>query len=178
MVVAANFCAWLTDEQGFDIPSSYRRGHNVFTNIGREWLKQIVVWATTGPDVAVDTRRFRWIGVGSGVYSEIVNVEQLASPLTVTSGPDTYLRVLGTRTEPTNFSVKYVTVFSGAGADFDHHGASVDVSEAGLYVDVHDGVGTGLDPTDEDNLLVAYKTFSTLTKLAAQTLTISWELRF
>lgn len=174
----SNFKAWLTEEDGTLVPGSERVGHNVFTLEGREWLKYIVALESLGPDVALDSRRFRWIGVGAGTQLEITSVEGLVSPLTITTGPDEYLRVLGTRTEPTNFSQKFTTVFTGASADFDHHGASVDVSEAGIFVDVHDGVGTLLDPSDSDNVPVAYKSFEPLTKAQAQTLTITWEFRF
>ena len=261
----ANFCAWLS-EGGLVVPGSLRRGHNVFTDTGREWVKQLVVWdplaipftgqfgaaanviagapggqkrvsgltgmsaasvgrylhiinsgdndgsflivtfidantvdvvdASPGTipdtnngfidwvetggigDTPVDGRRLRWIGVGDGYLSEITSVNGLAGPLTLATGPDEYIRQLGTKTSPTDYSVLYTTVFTGASADLDHHGTSVDVSEAGIFADVHDGVGTLLDPSLGTHAPVAYKSFAALTKLQAQTLTLTWEFRF
>ena len=177
MLVESNFCAWLS-EGGRIVPGSERRGHNVITDAGREWLSQISVWDSFSPDVPVDERRFRWIGVGGGYQSEILSVVALVSPLTLTTGPDEYIRVLGTKSAPVQTSVKFTTVFTGASADLDHHGATVDVSEAGIFVDIHDGAGTLLDPTVGTNVPAAYKAFTALTKAQAQDLTITWEFRF
>ena len=177
MYPVSNFSLWLT-ENGRYVPGSRRVGHNVFTDTGREWLRQLVVWDTFGPDVAVDARRLRWIGVGSGNLAELTSVGALDSPLTITTGPSEYIRVLGTRTETTNFSVRYETIFDGMSMDFDHHGASVDISEMGLFADVHDGGGTLLSPSVATHAPVAYKSFDPVTKTTTQTLTILWELRF
>lgn len=182
-VIESNFSAWITDEFGLIVPGSIRKGHNVFTDFGRQWLRELVIWSIIGDldtvdDAPYNERRFRWIGVGTGVQYELRSVESLVSPLSVTTGPTTYLRVLPAPTFPTFNSIKYTVAFTGASADFDHHGASVTVSEAGIFVDIDDGGGPGLDPTDSDNIPVAYKTFDALTKAAAQTLTITWEFKF
>lgn len=173
----ANFEIWASDSGGL-VPGSYRRGHNVFTDVGLEWLARATVWSSLSPDTAVDERRLRWLGLGSGAQYAHRGVSALVTPLTITTGPDEYIRVLGTRSEPTNNAQRFVTVFTGASADFDHHGASVVVSEAALYADVHDGVGTILDPSQASSVPVAYIVFDPVTKLQAQDLTITWELRF
>lgn len=182
MQVESNFRAWLEDDAGL-VAGSVREGHNVLTDHGREWLRRVVVWSLVGTlgsvnDVVLDARRLRWLGLGSGTLTELTNVEGLAAPLSVSIGPTRYLRVLGTRTHPIDTSVKFVTTFSGASADFDHHGASVSISEAGMFADVDTGSGPGLDPSLSIHTPVAYKAFAPLTKLAAQTLTITWEFRF
>jgi hypothetical protein len=183
MLVESNFHAWLTNEAGLVVPGSHRNGHNVFTESGREWLKQVIVWASIGSnligdDVPQDERRLRWIGVGSGTLLELTSVGALMSPLSITVSPTMYLRVLGTRAHAIDSAVSYTTSFLGSGVDFDHHGSSVTISEAGIFVDVDSGSGPGLDPSVSVNAPVAYKSFAPLTKLAAQTLTISWEFRF
>jgi len=178
MFKEANVFIWLSKD-GQVVPGSVRHGHNVFTDYGKEWLKQLVVWGTIGAaDVALTEGRFRWVGVGSGFLPELSSVEGLHTPLTITTGPDEYIRALGPKTTPVNTSVRYSTTFLGAGSDFDHHGATVDVSEAAIFVDVHDGVSTQLDPSVGTHMPVAYKSFVPVTKAADQNLIVTWEFRF
>lgn len=167
----SNFEAWLTDEQGRVVPGSRRVGHNVFTDTGRDWLRDLVSWSALSPDVALDSRRFRWVGVGTGSQLELNNIEGLVTPLALSGGD--YITTLPAWTAPTLTSKKFTIVF-GAGA----FGGDYAISEAGIFVDVHDGVGTLLDPSVSDNVPVAYKAFDALTKLDAQTLTVTWEFRF
>ncbi|MHC4818898.1 MAG: hypothetical protein ACYTF8_12665 [Planctomycetota bacterium] len=132
-------------------------------------------------DAAVDQRRFRWLGAGSGALLELTSVSALSAPLTITTGPDEYIRAMPAPTFPTTASALFTVVFPGGvgpGDDFWHHGASVDVSEAGIFVDVHDGAGTQLSPAVANQNPVAYKSFAPLTKLAALSLTFTWEFRF
>lgn len=181
MGLESNFSAWLTDEGGLLVPGSVRTGHNVFTEVGRLWVSRLVAWTTVGvttDDVPGDERRPRWLGVGSGSQLEQRGAERLVAPLTITTAPDAYLRAVAAPAFPVIFSQRYTVAFTGASADFDHHGASVSVSEAGLYVDVDDGGGPLLDPGVGTNQLAFYKSFAALTKLAAQTLTVTWELRY
>lgn len=178
----ANFHACL-QENGLVVPGSRRVGHNVFTNFGREWLAQLVGWSTIGvstDDIEFTNFKVRWLMVGTGTQLEQVGVARLVSGLTVTTGPDVYLREVPDPPTifPTTSSVRWVTTYTGASADFDHHGASVDVTEAGLFVDEDSGGGPSLSTGDPNLNPVAYKTFPVLTKLAAQDLIIRWEFRF
>lgn len=180
----SNFWAYLQDERGKVVPGSYREGHNVFTMRGREWLSKLVVWQSLGSfpsaglDVPVTNERFRWIGVGTSSQLEQVEVNKLVSPLTITTGPDAYIKVVGALSRPTTFSVKFTTTFMGT--EFAHHGAQVVLSEAGLFVDVDPpgAPGPSLSTGSPNNVPVAYKTFDPLTKQTSQTLTIGWEFRF
>lgn len=179
-MLRSNFKAWLT-EGGLYVPGSLRKGHNVITNSGREWLTQLVGWSTIGistDDIPFDTRRFRWLGVGGGSLLELKSVDGLDTPLTITTGPDEYIREIGPLTHVTDFAARYVTTFTGASADFDHQGATVDISEAAIFVDVDSGGGPVLDTSLANNVPAAYKSFSTLTKAQAQDLVITWEFRF
>jgi len=178
----ANFEAFLTDAEGRSVPGSYRSGHNVFTNTGRDWVAKALAFATIGTfspevdDVPYDDGlpRFRWIGLGDGSQLERRGITRLVSPVEITAAP-TYIKTLGTLTQPVPSSLKYTNVFDGT--DFTHLGPSVTVSEAAVYVDRDGGSGPSLSDGDDDNVPVAYKTFDPLTKLAAQTLTIVWEFR-
>jgi len=43
-----------------------RDGHNIFVNLGREWLSQLVAYQSYGPDVAQRDDRVRYMGFGIG----------------------------------------------------------------------------------------------------------------
>lgn len=176
-----NFEAYLTNADGTYVDGSFREGHNVFTNYGRAWLSNLIRWSLVGDlaainDVQTTGDRLRWISVGSGSQEELVGVQRLVTPLSILTGPTVYLGALGTRSFPTNNAIRHVRAFSGT--DFAHLGASVTVAEAGLFVDQDTGGGPALDVAIGTHPPVAYITLPPLTKLAAQTLTVTWEFRF
>lgn len=176
MTVDVNFAAWLS-EGGVLVPGSLRQGHNTLTRYGAQWLSELVSWQSLGGagDVAFRDDKLRWIMVGDGVSLDHVGVARLAGPLTVTTGPDVYLTELPTPVRQPSSSLRYVVSWSGAGAAFDHHGASVTIREAGLFADVNGG---SLSVASSDHPPVFYHRLRVpLTKLAAQTLTITWEPR-
>lgn len=181
----SNFEAFLT-EHGVYVPGSFRKGHNIITEFGREWLSQLTAWEVLG-DPADDSpwtqHRLRWIGVGDDWYPEIKHVTALKAPVIVTGG--NYIATLSAPawvlgSSGSSSALKYTHAF-GSGELPD----AVDVTEAGLFVDRNDS-GTYLDPTlpagdgsHGAHIPVAYKVVDPpLTKALAQTLTIRWELRF
>jgi hypothetical protein len=184
MTPSSNVEIFLSDEDGRVDPASIRRGHNVFTDIGRNWLQLAVAWESlgvhdpaSGADAAFDSAyaRFRWIGVGSGYQPEYTTVQRLVSAISITAAP-TYMKTLGTLTRPTPFSVRYTTTFSGA--DFAHHGASITLSEVAVLPDYNDGGGTLFDPALSFVYAAAYRSFDPLIKPVGSTLTVIWEFRF
>jgi hypothetical protein len=135
-------------------------------------------------DVLNTDHRVRWLGVGTGSQFEQAGVTRLVSALSITTGPVSYLReVIGppptfASTPPLPFSPRFDVTFANGGPDFGHHGGSVDVSEAGLFVDFDSGGGPTLDTTNPNLPPVAYKAFPVITKLIGQDLIFRWELRF
>lgn len=173
----ANVTAFLRKD-GLVVPGSVRRGHNVLTQYGAEWLAQLCAWSAFGSgavhDTPMDSRRVRWASVGTGVQLEHVGITQMVAPALV-SGSD-YLDAIDPATEvswPVPTSKKLEHVFGTA--DLPN---PVTVTEAGLFVDFNDG-GTLLDPTVATNTPIVYKIISpALVKDNTKELVLRWELRF
>jgi len=174
----SNFQALLRDKKGRVVPGSIRRGHNVFTTVGREVLTQLVGWSSLGTgDTPFTKQRIRWFEVGSGVQPEIKDVVGVLSPLEVEGVFGTFMKAIDPTliTFPTVTSVKFKLVF---GPDELSHGGPVLVSEAALISDVDSGAGPGLDPGDGNNPVSYYKTFEGLVKMPSFSFEMDWELRF
>jgi hypothetical protein len=178
----ANFEAWLSDLDGNVVSGSYRRGHNIFTRNGKNWLASLVRWTLpisgisggvpplVGNDAAVDQRRFSWIAVGTGLQAEDDDVQRLVTPVIYTGL--NFLKPLALPTFPVISSLKYTSVY-GAG---DFGGGAVSISEAAIYVDTPT---PALAATVGTHVPVAYKSIDpALGKNGGNTLTIRWEFRF
>ena len=185
--VYSNFSAWLSDEQGRRIPGSFRHGHNVVTRFGKDWLCALVRWTypaapvpndgsppLSGPsDIVVDERRLRWSAVGTGIQEEDDDVQRLIAALA--HSPGQYLKALPNPTFPLVTTVRYSITYGPSA----FAGASVAISEAGLFVDADLGAGHGLVTTVDTNKPVCYKRIEpALAKNNTNTLTINWGLRF
>lgn len=167
-----------------------REGHNVFTNVGADWLASLVAWAVIGggPDVPYTNRRPRWIGLGTGSQTEVPGVTGLVTPALVT--PSSYLGAIQDVQRPTSNSTLFIREF-GTGELSIGVGQSVPITEAGLFADVYP-VSTGggqddsvvgaadttLDPTTGVNPPVAYHTFPVVTKTADFSFRIEWTFTF
>ena len=187
-----NFMALLRDKEGRVDEDSIRRGHNVFTTSGRNWLSKLVGWfdLSSVPDDPFTNRRVRWMGVGSGSQAEVTNVTALQNAVQVTTSPDNFLKPISSVEFPTSTSVRFITVF---GTTEVSEFAPVVVTEAGLFADVapfnfvtggegeDDTVGSGTTVLDTDsgtNPPAAYKSFDPITKTQDFTLELRWDLRF
>jgi len=191
--IVGNFSA-LCRERGKIVPGTRREGHNVFTSNGRNWLSKLIAWQTIGStDAPYTRRRARWMGVGTGSQFEVTTVAALNAPALVNATD--YLATIDSVTFPTLSSVKFTKEFAGSEISFS--GSTVEVTEAGLYVDVNpaeiaapcaaytgtedaeaSGETTTLDPNVGSNPPVAYKVFEALPKTPDFILEINWEFRF
>lgn len=173
----ANVTAFLR-EDGLVVPGSVRKGHNIFTRFGAEWLAQLCAWSALGSGVVHDTprdnRRVRWASVGTGMQLEVVGITQMVAPAIV-SGSD-YLDAIDPAAEvswPVPSSKKLEHVFGTSDLP-----DPVTITEAGLFVDYNDG-GTLLDPTVATHPPIVYKVISpALVKDSSKELVLRWELRF
>lgn len=141
--------------------------HNVFTAVGRTWLRDLCRFSSiSAPDSVVTNNRIRWV-IGGTTYKQGTSfVKELSNPQTFDGS--NYLKEVGVPTfSPITFNRYSITY---PGTEF----ASVDLKEFGLVVD--DG---SLDPTLSSVQVVAYRSFQTpVVKLSGQTLTLDWEIRF
>lgn len=140
--MSSNFLAYLRDANDHVIRDSVRRGHNVFTENGKEWFTHLLAWRTlsmlTG-DTSFTNWRVRWMGVGDGVNPMISSVEALQSSLPITTGPDVYLGEVFSPPEfPTSVSVRVARTFGPAEL------GAVTITEAGLFVGSSPGVNGAL----------------------------------
>lgn len=201
--IVVNFFATLRDRSGR--VADHREVHNVFTNIGRDWLAHLVAWDSFGdPDVPVTQRRVRWIGVGTGTtQEEAATVTELETPAVVDDAGN-YLVILqetqfpAVTTPPFPEDTVAVTRFI---KELSYNEVTLDtnpvvpISEAGLFVDVHKaqasptgiggaedspvgGLNTTLDPAASDNGPVAYANFEPITKTQDFSLELRWDFRF
>ena len=179
MYPGCNVEIWLSNQDG-KVPGSYRVGHNVFTDFGKNWLRDLVLLNSfgdavdgTGSDTPRTTHRMRWVAVGgTSNFLELASVVALSSEAVITASD--VRKELPAPTFPTNSSVRYAIAFAGAELP-----DPINVVEVGMFVDADEGVGPTHGPTVTGVSPVAYKSFPPLpTKTASETLNIVWEFRF
>lgn len=155
-----------------------RRDHNILTVNGKNALLKLMSWQTIGsPDIPFTNDRVRWIGCGNGSLPEIDTVQQMLSPITITTGPSIYM--VSVDAPSTHLAVNWVRYSKTFGLNDLSHTTPVTVREAGLYLDEDSGGGPGLNPGVGTNTVMAYRTFGVgLEKSTDFTLTIRWDFRF
>jgi hypothetical protein len=184
-----NFLAFLSDpKSGEVVKGSIRRGHNVLTTAGQNWLTKLVAWQTiAATDIPYTHRRIRWMGVGIGSKLEVAGVETLDTPVAYSAGGD-FLAPISSVDHPTSGSVRFTRVY--ATTEITTTPGTVAVTEAGLFPDVSPysaggtedtqapGYNTTLAPNVGTNPPAAYKAFEAINKTQSFALTIRWTLRF
>lgn len=159
------------------------RGHNVWTNSGREYSCLLKTYDVNWVPFRDD--RIRYVGLGSGTQPETVNVHKVSAP--VPWKPGVFLKDIaigrtsfqvhgGVRT-----AVRYSCTF------LEEHvtqpgGGSVLISECGLFTD---GDATTFARGSRDTSIasaisqapIAYHSFEPIPKTPAIQLDIIWELR-
>lgn len=180
-----------------------REGHNIFLNLGREWLAQLVAYASFGPPVPERNDRVQYMGVGVGGNRQLALGVANASPI-VTAYPGTNVQ---TDTDPTVTKLERPVRISGSsdpypgqGGDvwlsqvtaptvhpvatqttFQHLFTQTDVSYSPfLTVPLSEvGLFTGAANINVyNNTAIAYDTFDTISKTVAFELEVDWTLRF
>ena len=152
-----NVLVCLKDENGVVVPSSVRQGHNVFTNYGRTWLRDLMIWDTIGaPDVPLETRRIGRIYYGRGAHLETKNVTY----------PDIVITAYFMAARNVSFPTASSCAFSHSVPSGSWNG--VLFSEMGL----------GLRAGPYDNRITHYRTFEPILKVPGFSLETYWELSF
>lgn len=195
ILVEANF-SLICRERGKLVQGTRREVHNVFTDVGRDWMAHLVAWKTlSDPDVAYTVRRVRWISFGTGTSQlEVAAVTQLETAVAYDDAGN-YLAALGTSEFPsgTEKTVRFVREFSTTEISL-AAAPSVALTEAGLFVDGYDisdsafagdddapfsgGEKTSLNPQVAANPPIAYARFEPVTKVQDFTLQVRWDFRF
>jgi len=180
-----------------------REVHNIFLDLGREWLAQLVSYQSLSPDVPFRNDRVRYMGFGVGGNRQIALAAANAPPISPPySGTN-----LQTDTDPLITTMERPVRISGSTAPYPgvvgdewvgsigsadpltiptqttfrrlftqtelSYGpyVSVPVSEVGLFT-------SNADPSNHQNIMIAYDTFDTISKTTAFELEVVWTIRF
>lgn len=180
-----------------------REGHNIWLNLGREYLASLISYSSFTPVTPERNDRLRYMGLGIGGTRQLALPTANSAPI-VTAYPGTNAQ---TDAEPTLTRLERPVRISGSSdpypglagdtwlgqvqAPAQHPVATqtvlnrlftqVDVSYSPfLTVPLSEiGLFTGSAlPNVYNNTLVAYDTFDTLSKTAAFELEVAWTIRF
>ena len=172
-------------ERGKIVRGTSRDGHNVWTNVGREYLAQVVS-IKTYPLVTFREDSVGFIGVGKGSQVEEPGVTSLVEPLQYDAGA--FLAQLDVATFPLNPSrttVRFHRTFLEGQITLDA-GSRVNISELGLFTNGAPEAIPSYNPGTRQTGYsyahlqspVAYKSVEPVGKTDSMQLEVSWEIRF
>lgn len=178
-----------------------RVGHNIWLNLGREWLAKLIAYQTLSPDVPEEDYRIKYMGFGIGGTRQLITpvtapvgtaypgtnaqtdtdptVTTLERPVRISGSSATTPGLagdiwIGTVQAPVTHSLPTETTFSRLFTQLEisyNPFLSVPLSEVGLFV-------ASSDPGNFANPMVAYDTFDTISKTSAFELEVQWTIRF
>lgn len=171
----------ITAKEGGKI-TAVRKGHNVWTNAGREYSCLLKVKSAATPR-AIRQDYIEYVGLGTGTQPETVNVSQVVSPL-AHQGNNWLKQINHIRTSFVNpgsrAAVRFVAEFSGSDM-INANDEPPFISECGLFTS-----GNSADPNQPRSIIivdsglqvpVAYHTFQPIPMSNTTTIEIVWELR-
>ena len=179
---------WVTAvlrQNGKIVPGSFRDGHNIWTNTGREFLAMLMSLQLAGTKFRTDS--VAYIGIGTGSQIEDPGVLNLITPAAYTTG--LFLAALDIPPtfplSPSRTTVRFHRTFLESELTLGA-GTRVDIAEAGLFTDGSPTASPAYNPGTRDRTIgnalqqapVAYKSFEPLGKTDAMQLDLSWEIRF
>lgn len=169
-------------ERGKIVPGSFREGHNIWTNSGREYLALLMSIAP-GPS-RYRTDVIAYLGVGTGAQVEEAGVLGLVAPAAYSTGqflapldiPPTFPLT------PTRTTVRYRKIFAEDEITISLN-STVNISEMGLFTNGRQSdYAVGLrDLTmagSASQSPAAYKALEPVGKKDSLQLEVSWEIRF
>jgi hypothetical protein len=180
-----------------------RIGHNIWLDLGREWLAKLISLDSYGPDVPRRNDRIKYMGLGIGGTRQLAlptaNSAPIAPPYTGTN--------VQTDTDPAVVTLERPIRISGSSSNYPglagdawvglvQAPADFSVPHAVTYTrlfteaDVNYGpfhtmplseiglLTSAADPENWQNTLVAYDTFDTISKTPAVAIEVTWTIRF
>jgi len=178
-----------------------REGHNIWLNLGREYLASLIAYATFGPDTTERDDRIKYMGFGVGGTRQLVSpvpnpvgvtypgtnaqtdtdatITTLERPVRV-SGSDSVTPGLagdewiGLIQAPAIHTLATEVTFRRLFTQLEISYTpflSVPLSEIGLLT-------AAADTESYSNTLVAYDTFDTISKTSAFDIEVEWTIRF
>lgn len=180
-----------------------RDGHNIWLNLGREYLASLIAYASFAPDTPERNDRIKYMGLGIGGTRQVALGVANTPPMSVAyPGSNTQ-----TDTNPSLTGLERPVRISGSSAAYPGlfgdvwlgqvqapatHATATEVTFKHLFTQLDVSYGTFLsvplseialytsaaDPHIYNNLAVAYDTFDTLSKTGAFDLEVAWTIRF
>jgi len=177
--------------------------HNIFLDLGREWLAQLVSYQSLSPDVPFRNDRVRYMGFGIGGNRQLALAQANNPPINPPySGPNTQTDtdpLITTMERPVRISGS-TTAYPGIAGDqwvglvgsADPLTVPTQVTFRRLFTlsEISYGPYTSVpisevglftsaaDPNNHQNTMIAYDTFDTISKTSAFELEVVWTLRF
>ena len=169
-----------------------REGHNIWLNLGREYLAKLISYKTFIPPVFEEDARIRYMGLGIGGTRQLAVGIQPGSanvaPLTPAyAGTNTQTDV-----DPTVTTLERPVRLSGSSTNYPglagdtwlgqiqapaDHSIPTQVTFRRVFSEI--GLLTSASvPNFYKNTLVAYDTFDSLSKTSAFSLEVDWTIRF
>src|SRR5688572_20281452 len=179
-----------------------REGHNIWLNLGREYLAQLIAYNSFGPDTPVRDVRIKYMGVGIGGDRQLAlataNAAPISPPYTGTNTQDDATPTVTTLERPVRVSGSS-TAYPGISGDawigqiaappdlsggtevvFSRIFTTAEVSYSPfLSVPLSEVMlfTSAADPENYQNTGVAYDTFDTISKTAAVNVEFRWTIR-
>lgn len=181
-----------------------RKGHNIFLNLGREWLTQLIAYSSFSPLTPFTDHRIRYMGLGIGGNRQLAPATANAVPL-VNAYPGTNMQ---TDIDPNVTRLERPVRISGSSTDYPAY-LSTDVwigqvQAPAIFPSAREVTFTRLftqldvsytpyltvplsevmlytnaaAPNVYNNTGVAYDVFDTLSKTDAFELEVAWTLQF
>jgi hypothetical protein len=180
-----------------------RDGHNIWLNLGREYLAQLIAYSSYTPLTPERDDRIRYMGLGIGGSRQLALGTANAAPLVI-AYPGSNLQ---TDIDPTVIRVERpvrvtggTTAYPGAGGDVwlgqvqapATHPVATQTTMSRLFTQTDVSYSTFLtvplseiglfvgsaDPAVYNNTAIAYDTFDTISKTVAFELEVAWTIRF
>lgn len=180
-----------------------REGHNIWLNLGREYLAQVITFASFGPDTPVRSDRIKYMGLGIGGNRQLAlstansspisppyvgsnaqtdsdaDVTVLERPVRVSGSSASYPGLagdawIGTIQAPADFSIPREVTYRRVFTPLEvSYGDFLSVPVSEIGL-----FTSAADPENYQNTMVAYDTFDTLSKTSATSIQVVWTIRF
>jgi hypothetical protein len=179
-----------------------REGHNIWVDLGREYLAELIAYSSYDPDVKVRDDRIKYMGLGIGGTRQLALPTANATPMTPAyAGTNEQ-----TDSDATVTTLERPVRVSGSGSAYPYPNddiwlgtigtvafdAATEVTFSRIFLRTEVSYGSFLtvpvsevglftsaaSPIYYKNTLVAYDTFDTLAKTSAFALRVDWTIKF
>lgn len=180
-----------------------REGHNIWLDLGREYLAQLISFQSFGPDTPVRNDRIKYMGVGIGGTRQLAltaansspisppysgsnaqtdataSVTTIERPVRISGSSSAYPGIagdvwVGTIQAPPDLSGGTEVVFSRVFTEEEvSYAPFLSVPLSEIML-----FTSAADPENHQNTGVAYDTFDTISKTAAVSVEFKWTIRF